>query len=180
MPTTTGRTALIERLVREQFMIIETGRYELAEQNVTADYVNHRSITEPAAARGRGPSALLATAEWLRTAFSDLHFEIEEIAVIGDRAVVWATLRGTQTGPFVGFDPIDGSVGDVFPATGQAFAARQVHWFRVVDDAIAEHDAVRDDLELARQLGWIPPRPAYIVRMRLAHRRERRSASAGA
>jgi hypothetical protein len=35
------RTA--ERLVREQFAIIETGQLELAERNVTGDFVNHRS-----------------------------------------------------------------------------------------------------------------------------------------
>jgi predicted ester cyclase len=135
--------ATAERLVREQFAI-ETGQLELAAGNLTADFVNHRAATEPPAARGHGPAALQATAEWLRTAFSDLRFEIHETAVIGDRAIAWVTLHGTQTGPFVGFDPADGSVANVFPPTGRSFAARQVHWFRIVDDAIAEHDAVRD------------------------------------
>jgi hypothetical protein len=48
-----------------------------------------------------------------------------------------------------------------------------VHWFRLVDGAIAEHDAVRDDLGMATQVGWIPPTPAFIVRMLLARRRGR-------
>ena len=43
-----------------------------------------------------------------------------------------------------------------------------------VDDAIAEHDAVRDDLAMAAQVGWFPPRPSYVVRMLLARRRYRR------
>jgi hypothetical protein len=47
----------------------------------------------------------------------------------------------------------------VFPPTGREFATRQVHWFRIEDGAIAEHDAVRDDLGMAQQVGWIPPRP---------------------
>ena len=32
-----------------------------------------------------------------------------------------------------------------------------------VDDAIAEHDAVRDDLAMAAQVGWFPPRPSYVA-----------------
>jgi hypothetical protein len=36
---------------------------------------------------------------------------------------------------------------------------------RIVDDAIAEHDAVRDDLAMAAQVGWFPPRPRYVARM---------------
>ena len=39
-----------------------------------------------------------------------------------------------------------------------------------VDDAIAEHDAVRDDLAMAGQIGCFPPRPSYVVRMLLARR----------
>ncbi len=30
----------------------------------------------------------------------------------------------------------------------------------VDDDAIAEHDAARDDLAMAAQVGWFPPRPS--------------------
>ena len=97
------QAATAERLVREQFAIIETGQLELAAGNVTADFVNHRA-----------------------------------------------------------------------PPTGRSFAARQVHWFRIVDDAIAEHDAVRDDLAMAAHVGWFPPRPSYVVRMLLARRRYRR------
>jgi hypothetical protein len=37
-------------------------------------------------------------------------------------------------------------------------------------DAIAKYDAVRDDLAIAAQLGWSPPRPSYMVRMLLARR----------
>lgn len=57
-----------ERLVREQFRIIETAGFHLADANVTAGYVNHRSVHEPLAARASGPKALVATARWLRRA----------------------------------------------------------------------------------------------------------------
>jgi hypothetical protein len=76
-------------------------------------------------------------------------------------------------------DSPDGSVTEVFPPTGRAFAARQVHWFRLADGAIAEHDAVRDDMGMAKQVGWIPPRPGFVLRMLVARRRERRAYAAG-
>ena len=166
---------LADDLVREQFRIIETGQLELATRNVTGSYVNHRSVHEPLAARVGGPAALAATATWLRRAFTNLRFEIHEIAIVGDRAIAWVTLHGTSSGPFVVHDSPDGAVTQVFPPTGRDFATRQVHWFRIEDGAIAEHDAVRDDLGMAQQVGWIPPRPGFVLRMLLARRRERRA-----
>jgi predicted ester cyclase len=165
-------------LVREQFSIIETGELSLAEANCTSDFVNHRADHEPLAARQQGPDALKATAIWLRRAFSEMHFEIHRIVVTGDLVTAWVTLHGVHAGPFVVHDSPDGSVTEVFPPKGRAFAVRQVHWFRVADGAIAEHDAVRDDLEMAKQAGWIPPTPAYIIRMRTARRRERKATAA--
>ncbi len=55
MTTLEVTAAEIDRLVREQFSIIETGELALADANVTADFVNHRAGHEPLAARGRGP-----------------------------------------------------------------------------------------------------------------------------
>lgn len=46
----------------------------------------------------------------------------------------------------------------------------QSHWFRVVDGLIVEHWANRDDLGTARQLGWMPPTPVYLVKMVRAKR----------
>jgi hypothetical protein len=41
---------------------------------------------------------------------------------------------------------------------------------------VIEHWANRDDIGTATQLGWVPPSPAYLVRMALATRRARRAA----
>jgi len=49
----------------------------------------------------------------------------------------------------------------------------QSHWFRVDDGKIIEHWANRDDLGMAKQLGWIPPTPAYLFKMVRAKRRAR-------
>jgi len=61
------------------------------------------------------------------------------------------------------------------PPTGKTFAITQSHWFRIEDGQIIEHWANRDDLGMARQLGWIPPRAAYLVKMARAKRRAKRS-----
>lgn len=91
-----------------------------------------------------------------------MHFEIREVLVDGDRVAARVTLHARQHGPFVVHDSPDGHV-------------QQTHWFKIRDGAVAEHDAVRDDLGMAKQLGWIPPKPLYIIRMLLTLRRERRS-----
>jgi predicted ester cyclase len=140
----------------------------------TEDAVNRESATEPPDTRGRGPAALYATAQWLRTAFSDLTWEIHDVAHDNDLVVVHATMSGRQTGPFVAYRP-DGEVAAVFPPRGRRFAVTQSHWFRMRDGKVGEHWANRDDLGMGQQLGWNPPTPMYLLRMLLA----RRSASRG-
>jgi len=66
-------------------------------------------------------------------------------------------------------------VDNVFPPTGRTFAMTQSHWFRLEDGRIIEHWANRDDLGMARQLGWIPPSPAFLVKMARAKRRALRT-----
>jgi hypothetical protein len=177
VPTALDRSE-VERLVREQFRVIETGDLDLADTNVTADFFNHQSAHEPLPTRQRGPEGLKATTVWLRRAFGEPRFEIDRIEVVGDRATAWVTMHGRHSGPFVVHDSPDGAVTDAFPPTGRPFAVRQVHAFRVADGAIAEHDAVRDDLGLAKQVGWIPPRPPYLIRMIMLRRRERKATEA--
>jgi Fusaric acid resistance protein-like/Transcriptional regulatory protein, C terminal len=52
-----------------------------------------------------------------------------------------------------------------------------LYWFRHGDGKIIEHWANRDDLATARQAGWVPPSPRYLVRMALAKRRARAALS---
>ncbi|MEV0335061.1 ester cyclase [Nocardia sp. NPDC050717] len=60
---------------------------------------------------------------------------------------------------------------NAFPPTGRTFAMTESHWFRMREGKIFEHWANRDDLGMARQLGWLPPSPWYLLRsMRLKGR----------
>jgi ketosteroid isomerase-like protein len=140
----------------------------------TADAVNREAQSEPPNTRGTGAQAMYATAEWLRTAFSDLAWQVHHIAHDGDLIVIHATMSGRQTGPFVAYRP-DAEVEVAFPPRDRAFAITQTHWFRMSHGRVAEHWANRDDLGMGQQLGWNPPTPGYLFRMLLATRRARRN-----
>jgi len=120
------------------------------------DAYNRESDAEPPDTRGRGPAAFFATSLWLREAFSDLAWQIHDIAHDGDLVAIHATMSGHQTGPFVRYRP-DGTMQASFPPTGRRFAVTQSHWFRIKDGKVTEHWANRDDLGMGIQLGWGPP-----------------------
>jgi predicted ester cyclase len=141
------------------------------------DAVNRETADAPMAARGKGPAAFYATALWLRGAFSDLRWDVHEVVADGDLVAMHGTMSGRHTGPFAHYDGA-GAVSQVMPPTGRAFAATHTQWFRLSDGKIIEHWANRDDLATARQAGWVPPSPRYLVRMALARRRARAAANA--
>lgn len=140
------------------------------------DAVNREAVTEPPAARGRGPQAYLATARWLGSAFSDLAFGVDEVVVEGDLVVTYGTMSGRHTGDFVVY-AADGSVERAFAPTGRTFEVAQAHFARMRDGQVVEHWAVRDDQGMAVQLGWVPPSPWYLLRCARATARARRGAA---
>ncbi|MFB9377566.1 ester cyclase [Kineococcus gynurae] len=140
--------------------------------------VNHEALAEPAACRARGPAGFRATSAWLTTAFADLAFEVQEVVEQGDVVVVLALMSGRHTGDFVVRND-DGGIERAFAPTGRRFSVAQSHHFRVRDGLVVEHRAVRDDQGMARQLGWVPPSPAYLLRCALATSRARRRGAAG-
>lgn len=164
-----------ERLAREHLCIFAAGDEGRAPANVSLDYFNHRSGDEPRAARGRGPEALVATMRWIHRAFGDMRFEVHNVAINDDLVALHVTLHARQHGHFVVHDSPDGRVTGVFPSRGRTFAAKQTHWITVSDGKVTEHDAVRDDLGMAKQLGWLPPNPFYVARMLYALAKERRA-----
>jgi predicted ester cyclase len=165
--TDSGLTALCARSID----IMVTGSLEDFERVFHPEAVNREAAVEPPAARQPGPAGFCATAQWLRAAFSGLHFEIHEAAEQDDLVVFHVTMSGRHTGDFVSYQPGTTTVDTVMPPTGKAFAITQTHWFRTRDGLITEHWANRDDLNMARQAGWVPPSPAFLLRAALAKRR---------
>lgn len=136
--------------------------------------VNHEDTVEPPSARVPGPEGYHATALWLRAAYADLRYEIHHVIANGDLVAVNSTMSGRHVAPFV-VHTSEGMVDTVFPPTGRTFAVTQSHWFRVRDGLVVDHWANRDDLGQARQLGWVPPTPAYLFRMARAKSRMKRA-----
>jgi predicted ester cyclase len=168
-----------ESVVLRSFEVMGGGRLEEFHEVFHPECFNHEAKAEPPAARGRGPEAMYATAQWLLAAYADLTWEIHEVVVERDLVAVHCTMSGRQVGDFVTYTE-DGAVGDVFPPNGKHFATTQSHWFRVRDGKVVEHWANRDDLGTAQQLGWVPPTPPYLLRMARAKRRARRRERAAA
>jgi predicted ester cyclase len=134
-------------IARESFRLIETGDPELAEQIIAPDFVNQEAEddADDVERQEQGPAGFLATSRWLREAFSDLRFDLQETLAEGDTVMVAAIMTGKHTGVFNGIAP-----------TGRPINHKQVHIFTVADGRITHHRAVRDDLGLLFQLGWRP------------------------
>jgi predicted ester cyclase len=150
-------------LARLAFRALETGDAALSRQVLTEDHANHMAADEPPACAERGAPGFLATSAWLRLAFSELSFEVLDTAASSDQVFSHVRMSGVHTGPFVVFPA--GGRPQVFPATGRRFSVRQFHLFRLADGRLADHLAVRDDLSMMTQLGFIPPRPATAIRL---------------
>ncbi|BAH55632.1 MULTISPECIES: ester cyclase [Rhodococcus] len=148
------------------------------EELVHPDAINRESRTEPPDTRVIGPEGFYATALWLRGAFAELHHDVLHAVAADDLVVLDTVMTGRQVGPFVTYDE-HGRVDQAFAPTGKSFSVRQTHWLRFVDGRLIEHWAVRDDLGMAQQAGWIPPTPAILIRNAFAKRRARKTTAAG-
>jgi len=131
-------------IAHQSFRLIETGDPDLAEQIIARDYVNDEAKDDPedVERQQHGPAGFLATSQWLRDAFSNLRFELQETVAEGGTAMAAAVMTGQHTGVFNGIAP-----------TGRSITHKQVHIFTIADNQITRHRAVRDDLGLLFQLG---------------------------
>ncbi len=89
-----------------------------------------------------GLDGLRRTITELRTAYSDLHLEIQDTATSGD--TVWFRIRstGTNDGPMWGR-----------PATGRQIDITVMDVMRVADGRMVEHWGVADRLAVLKQIG---------------------------
>jgi predicted ester cyclase len=143
----TDPKADLKTIAHQSFRIMETGDGELAQQIIAPEFVNQEADDDPEdiERQQHGPAGFLATSRWLRSAFSDLRFELQETLAEGGTVVAVATMTGKHSGLFNGIEP-----------TGARINQNQVHIFTIVGGRITHHRAVRDDLGLLLQLGWRP------------------------
>jgi predicted ester cyclase len=117
-------------------------RLDLVDDLLAPGYENHAALpgTPPGA---EGQRQLM---ERLWEAFPDGRFEIEHLALAGDTVICVGTMSGTHSGVLLGV-----------PASGRAVRWRMCHLMRVdADGRGLEHRAIRDDLDLMRQMGALP------------------------
>jgi steroid delta-isomerase-like uncharacterized protein len=79
-------------------------------------------------------------------AFSDLHWEVEDILADGDKVVGRVTITGTHDGEFMGMPP-----------TGKSIRVQGIDIVRFGDDGLGhEHWGVTDAMGMMQQLGVVP------------------------
>ena len=130
--------ALFRRTYEE---LLNRGDLDVADELVAPEFINH----EAPPGRDRGPESMRGLAAMLRTAFPDLHFEIEELVAEGDTVAGRLTMSGTHEGPLMGAPP-----------TRRSVRHDHMHFVRFRDGKAVEHWGVRDDLGMMQQLGVIP------------------------
>jgi predicted ester cyclase len=134
---------LIERVrsaIEEVFNDRDLSR--INDETFSPEFVNRNAVEGTPA----GPEGQRQVMQRLWTAFPDARFEVEEIAADGKTVLCVGTMSGTHEGELSGIPP-----------TGRKVSWRQCHLLTVDDEGrFVDHDAIRDDLGLLRQLGVVP------------------------
>jgi steroid delta-isomerase-like uncharacterized protein len=149
-PATTAPEDLGEasrRLLEQSF---NDGRFELADQLIAADAVNH-DPAEPAELRAlRGPEVLKRTVSLYRTAFPDVRITVDDVIAAGDKVVLRWHSEGTHRGKLAGLAP-----------TGARGAVTGISIDQWKDGKVVETWTEWDNLGLARQLGAAPSEGSF-------------------
>ena len=130
--------ALARRVIEEMF---NKGNLDVAEELIAPDYVDH----DPAMPEDiRGPEGFKEYVSAYRSAFSDLHIEIEAQIAEGDLVATRWTGTGTHDGELAGI-----------PATGNRVTLPGMEIVRISDGKLVEGWEGYDSMTLMRQLGVV-------------------------
>ncbi len=128
--------SLVRRFYEE---VWAKGNFEFASEVFADDYVRHDLRATQATP---GPAGQARIARDFRTAFPDLHWDVDMVLADGEMVVGRWTASGTHTGPW-------GAIGP----TGKAVTFSGVNIFRFGGGRVVEIWNHRDDLGLMTQLG---------------------------
>jgi predicted ester cyclase len=106
-----------------------------------------------------GREGIRQVLEDILTTFPDWHMEIEEMVAEGDSVIVRCKVSGTHRG--IGKLPVNGGMLVGVAPTQKHFEVQHIHWSKLRDGKIVDHYAARDDIGMMRQLGLLPPEPAW-------------------
>jgi steroid delta-isomerase-like uncharacterized protein len=135
---TQDNRAVLARINEEAF---NNGSTDVVDEVVAEDFVEHNPMPGFAGDR-EGFKDLV---RGLHQAFPDMHVDIEDQIVEGDRIVERWTSRGTHEGDFMGI-----------PATHRSVTVEGMDISRFADGKIVEHWTQMDAMAMMQQLGVIP------------------------
>jgi predicted ester cyclase len=134
-------------VVRAEHDKLNQGDWQGAAELYAEDARNH--------GRPVGRAGLIRVLEDIYRTFPDFRMEIVDLVADGDAVVVRCKVSGTHEG--VGRLPVNGGMLVGVAPTHKHFEVQHIHWYRLRDGKIIEHYATRDDLDMMRQLGLLPP-----------------------
>lgn len=118
---------------------VASGDLDVLEGIVAPGSIDH----DPAPGQGPGPEGYKAMFGELRTAFPDLHVEVEHLVATDDELAFAYTITGTHLGELRGH-----------PATGRTVSYRGMQISRFDNDGkLVERWGSSDELGMLRQLG---------------------------
>jgi len=143
MSIETRNAELVGRLYEELFT---DWKLDVIERYFADDFHS----TQMPAGTPRGPAGVRQFYGWLRSAFPDLTYGVDDLIAQGDKVVVRWHWNATHEGPFRGIAP-----------TGTHVAISGIAIYRVQDGKLAQRWVEADLLGLFRTLGaeLVPPRP---------------------
>jgi len=131
-------------LVRTNHEFMNQKKLDAALALCSPDYVDH--ALHPGAGQGIEGTRRFFNMQF--AAFPDVYATLEDMIAEGDKVVTRMTLRGTNTGPFMGMPP-----------TGKSATWSFIDIFRIADGKLAEHWVEMDSVVLMQQIGLVPPPP---------------------
>jgi predicted ester cyclase len=135
-------TQLIRRLTEEAY---NRGNLSVVDEVCSSDFVcNVPGAPGPLI----GPAGLKGLIAGFRTAFPDLHLQVEDSFGEGGRVAQRSVVTGTHQGMYAGR----------FPPTGKHAKFDTIFICRVAGDKLAEEWIHQDTLGMLQQLGAIPSR----------------------
>ena len=123
--------------------VINNGDFPVLDEVIHPNYVYHSPDQVL-----RGPEALRDLLTAYRTAFPDLHVEIEELVSTADKCVISFTLSGTHQGELMGI-----------AATGRQVKVSGMTLSHFENGKIVEEWELLDQLTLFQQLGIVSTHP---------------------
>jgi predicted ester cyclase/heme-degrading monooxygenase HmoA len=128
-------------IVRRMLDSIRSGDVAVVDEIISPNWVNH----DPSLPPFRGREGARQLINLFSSAFSDLHFDIEDMVVEGDKIACRFRFGGINTGSFQGMPP-----------TGKKAEVTATGIFRIVDGKLADNWVNLDALSLLQQLGAVP------------------------